>query len=262
MKRSYDRQFRDAVPRGHGGHAPGVRALPRGFHGQVEPAALLVGQLRSCGDALLRPDCAEASWRSARACPTGSRAKPTARKCRARASGRAGSRKPTPFFYSYAYPEPAGFRDLQSAAGGWNGDWQEFILPYEEVRTAADPGCPVGRFPPVDLRCSGRPRRLGSRQARAGAGGALAGQERERRDRLPVLVDREHPPGRRHGAIGALHPRTDGAGRSDGRCRRVREIQTVGIGDARRIADVAAETDGKQGIVAKLRAGSGARSSG
>ena len=44
------------------------------------------------------------------------------------------------FFYSYAYPEPAGFRDNAIAAGGWNGDWQEFILPYEEVRSASDPG--------------------------------------------------------------------------------------------------------------------------
>ena len=43
------------------------------------------------------------------------------------------------FFYSYAYPEPAGFRDHPVTAGAWNCDWQEFILPYDEVRTAADP---------------------------------------------------------------------------------------------------------------------------
>jgi hypothetical protein len=44
-----------------------------------------------------------------------------------------------PFFYSYSYPEPAGFRDRQIAAGGWNADWQEFTLSYDEVRTATDP---------------------------------------------------------------------------------------------------------------------------
>ncbi|HEX7929480.1 MAG TPA: DUF5996 family protein [Sphingomicrobium sp.] len=44
-----------------------------------------------------------------------------------------------PFFYSYAYPEPAGYRDHPISAGAWNGDWQEFTLGYEEVRTASDP---------------------------------------------------------------------------------------------------------------------------
>ncbi|HET6940941.1 MAG TPA: DUF5996 family protein [Sphingomicrobium sp.] len=50
------------------------------------------------------------------------------------------------FFYSYAYPEPAGFRDNVIAAGGWNGDWQEFILPYEEVRSASDPEAVLTSF--------------------------------------------------------------------------------------------------------------------
>ena len=49
-------------------------------------------------------------------------------------------------FYSYAYPEPAGFRDHPIAAGGWNGDWQEFILPYEEVRTASNPEAHLTSF--------------------------------------------------------------------------------------------------------------------
>lgn len=50
------------------------------------------------------------------------------------------------FFYSYAYPEPTGFRDQAVASGGWNGDWQEFILPYEEVRTASDPKAHLTSF--------------------------------------------------------------------------------------------------------------------
>ena len=44
-----------------------------------------------------------------------------------------------PFFYSYAYPEPPGFRERSVSAGGWSSDWQEFILPYEEVRSATNP---------------------------------------------------------------------------------------------------------------------------
>ena len=43
------------------------------------------------------------------------------------------------FFYSYAYPEPEGFRERRLAAGGWNDDFQEFTLPYGQVRAAADP---------------------------------------------------------------------------------------------------------------------------
>jgi hypothetical protein len=50
------------------------------------------------------------------------------------------------FFYSYAYPEPAGFRERSVPAGGWNGDWQEFILPYEEVRSAANPEAVLAGF--------------------------------------------------------------------------------------------------------------------
>jgi Family of unknown function (DUF5996) len=44
-----------------------------------------------------------------------------------------------PFFYSYAYPEPPGFRDWALAAGSWNPDWQEFTLSYDQVRRSADP---------------------------------------------------------------------------------------------------------------------------
>ena len=44
-----------------------------------------------------------------------------------------------PFFYSYAYPEPAGYRDRQPLAGAFNEQWQEFTLRYAEVRAAADP---------------------------------------------------------------------------------------------------------------------------
>ena len=51
-----------------------------------------------------------------------------------------------PFFYGYAYPEPAGFRDRRIAAGGWNEDWQEFTLPYAEVCAAADPGALLTSF--------------------------------------------------------------------------------------------------------------------
>jgi len=57
-----------------------------------------------------------------------------------------GATKADAFFYSYAYPEPAGFREHSIATGAWSGDWQEFTLPYEEVRAASDPEAVLTSF--------------------------------------------------------------------------------------------------------------------
>ena len=47
---------------------------------------------------------------------------------------------PQAAFYSYAYPEPAGFRDRPVARGArFEAALGEYILPYETVRAAADP---------------------------------------------------------------------------------------------------------------------------
>ena len=47
---------------------------------------------------------------------------------------------PQAAFYAYAYPEPAGFRDRPVIQGArFDRTLGEFILPYETVRTAADP---------------------------------------------------------------------------------------------------------------------------
>jgi hypothetical protein len=45
------------------------------------------------------------------------------------------------FFYSYAYPEPEGYRDTPVAPADayYDGELGEFLLPYEAVRTAPDP---------------------------------------------------------------------------------------------------------------------------
>lgn len=52
-----------------------------------------------------------------------------------------GPSHPHPIFYSYAYPEPEGFREMSVSPEGstWSEDLQEFILPYEAVRTSAEP---------------------------------------------------------------------------------------------------------------------------
>jgi hypothetical protein len=48
---------------------------------------------------------------------------------------------PSAAFYSYAYPEPSGFAAaaVKPAAAYYSQDLREFILPYDAVRTAADP---------------------------------------------------------------------------------------------------------------------------
>ncbi len=44
-------------------------------------------------------------------------------------------------FYAYAHPAPEGFADAQlsPAAARWDGQLGEYVLDWEDVRTAADP---------------------------------------------------------------------------------------------------------------------------
>jgi hypothetical protein len=51
-------------------------------------------------------------------------------------------------FYCYAYPEPAGFaqRAVDPATARYDGALQEFLMPYEAVRKAADPEATLMQF--------------------------------------------------------------------------------------------------------------------
>jgi hypothetical protein len=44
-----------------------------------------------------------------------------------------------PFFYSYIYPEPDGYRAAKVAHGRFDETFGEFVLPYADVRGSADP---------------------------------------------------------------------------------------------------------------------------
>ena len=50
-------------------------------------------------------------------------------------------RFPEPAFYSYAYPKPAGIEQatIRPAAAGWHAGLGEFVLRYDDVRTAPSP---------------------------------------------------------------------------------------------------------------------------
>jgi hypothetical protein len=51
-----------------------------------------------------------------------------------------------PLFYSYAYPEPVGFRDSPLAVGKFDATLGEFTLPYDAVRSADDPAATLLAF--------------------------------------------------------------------------------------------------------------------
>ncbi len=53
-----------------------------------------------------------------------------------------------PAFYAYAYPEPKGFKEhlVQPEEASYNGDFGEFILPYDAVRTAPSPDAKLLSF--------------------------------------------------------------------------------------------------------------------
>jgi hypothetical protein len=51
-----------------------------------------------------------------------------------------------PFFYSYVYPEPDGYRAKPIAHGKYDAAFGEYVLPYAEVRAARDPERMLGEF--------------------------------------------------------------------------------------------------------------------
>jgi hypothetical protein len=55
---------------------------------------------------------------------------------------------PTPIFYAYAYPAPDGFSGarVEPNAASWLSELGEFALPYEAVRSSADPDATLLAF--------------------------------------------------------------------------------------------------------------------
>jgi hypothetical protein len=51
-----------------------------------------------------------------------------------------------PFFYSYIYPEPDGYRAAKVAHGRFDETFAEFVLPYAEVRASTDPARMLSEF--------------------------------------------------------------------------------------------------------------------
>jgi hypothetical protein len=49
-------------------------------------------------------------------------------------------------FYSYAYPEPGGFKEARIAGASYDEGLGEFLLPYSDVRGANDPDAMLTAF--------------------------------------------------------------------------------------------------------------------
>lgn len=58
----------------------------------------------------------------------------------------AGAAEAEPFFYSYIYPEPDGYRKASVRHGRFDENYGEFVLPYAEVRASDDPARMLGEF--------------------------------------------------------------------------------------------------------------------
>lgn len=56
--------------------------------------------------------------------------------------------RPEPSFFAYGYPSPAGIEraSVKPDAAGWSEAAGEFLLPYEAVRAASDPGLAIHEF--------------------------------------------------------------------------------------------------------------------
>jgi Family of unknown function (DUF5996) len=88
-------------------------------------------------------------------------------------------------FYSYAYPEPPGFRDrpVAPAQARYDGDLKEFVVPYQVVRSATDPDGTLLEFAQSTYEAAADPggwdRAALERPAARGATGVAAPGPRE-----------------------------------------------------------------------------------
>ena len=119
-----------------------LQGLPWALHRQMQPRPLLLGQFRSGRYPLLgatRPGAARRGSHYSRGIfPRGDQLRLLA----------GGGAVQEAAFYAYAVPEPAGLRDVDPPRA-WRGttpELGEFLLRYEDVRTAADPDALVLDF--------------------------------------------------------------------------------------------------------------------
>ena len=101
--------------------------------------------------------------------------------------------------------------------------------PMRRCARSADPGGDADALPPVDLRRRRQPAPTGTAQRWSGSRSRLRPATNGKGEIVFLSpVDRQHPPGRRRGAIAAVEPRADGAGRADRGHRRIGQVIALG----------------------------------
>ena len=146
------------------------RAFRAGFSGKASPVHFWWGSFDLAVTRFSGRHGAAASRAACPACPTASPAKPIATKSPAPASGPAASAAAEPFFYSYIYPEPDGYRTATVAHGRFDETFGEFVCPM-----------------PTSARRPIRARMLGEfLQSTYDAGADLANWDRAALEREPV----------------------------------------------------------------------------
>ena len=137
---SYDPDAVAALPADPRQQRPRLQAIPHRLPRQGEPGAFLLGQFRSRGNALLGPPRAAPSRRRTASARCG-RLEAYSHEVSSAGFWPGSGAIDYPAFYSYAYPEPPGFRaaKVRPDAAFFSEALGEFILPYDAVRTAADP---------------------------------------------------------------------------------------------------------------------------
>ena len=124
-----------------------LKRVPHRLPRQGQPGALLLGQLRPGGDPVLRPAGPASPRRRAASARRGGAGGLFPRGQQRRLlAGRAGAQDAA--FYSYAYPEPPGFRSaaVSPPEARYDATLGEFVLPYEAVRAAPDPDAALLAF--------------------------------------------------------------------------------------------------------------------
>ena len=127
---------------------------------QEQPGPFLLGQLRSCGHALLRPTA-----------PAREGADPITQEAYSHEVISAGfwpggGDIKDAAFYVYAAPEPAGFAEahIGPAKAFYHPQMHEFFLMYDDVRNASSPKAALLEFLETHLRCGCEPRKMESRR--------------------------------------------------------------------------------------------------
>ena len=124
---------------GAGPDGPGVRGVPQPICRQGQPRAPVLGSARPCRHPVLRSARAASSGRGAPTAVRTSCTRPTRTRSAAPATGRDPTAKASSTRYAYPIPEGFADADLDVPGARYDKELGEFMLPYEAVRTAADP---------------------------------------------------------------------------------------------------------------------------